>query len=1512
MALTGGAGILVGDVVSLSVGKRTYQIAVPHHSTDYIQGRIAATGRPYEHEMLAAMLTLLAPGELVVDVGANVGNHAIFLAAIGDLRVVAYEPNSDLTAALARSIDLNGLHGRVDVRSAAVGATPGRGVLTALNPANLGGQHVTPSDDGDFTVVALDLEALPAPVSALKIDVEGMELEVLQGAAELIGRDRPLIFVECQEVESFDQVGRWLVEHGYGYIATYNATPTHLFRPAHGVEGDLEFRSAALSRVAQWYRDSAKQRELAEELNSVRLKYRDLAHRNGKLKERVRVLGQTTQDAVARAKHEEANLRLSYDRARHEAVKYREMRDAHAKRAEALERRLALVNKNSDALQATVNRLRSGRALRTVRTLRAARSPRRLLLLPRDLWRVFRPVRQQLASRPVAARPQPGAKRPARHALGPSRLAADRIYHSAELLERSRSAEASSAGLRSALANGGRTRVAAIVDDFTRQSLALECDLRDLHPASWRSELEEFEPHILFVESAWRGESGTWHNTVPKFVKELEEVISWCRERGVPTVFWNKEDPVHFRTFLRTAAEFDHVFTTDLDMVNKYRALLGHERVRYLGFACQPRIQNPIEVTDRKEALVFAGGYYLRYKERMRDLKEILNGVSDVMPLEIYDRMLGTTLKEYAFPAEYARYIVGTLAPSEIDVAYKGYRYALNLNSVKSSQTMFARRIYELLSSGTLTVSNYARGLSNVFGELVPMSDSEIGARALLTRLVEDRDRADKLRVMGLRKVHSKHTYADRLAYVLDVASGRPLTSREFVVTAVFPVASVDEVKWAREVAATQRGVRLETMFVTDDPAARGELEDTESVVLSSDVAGAMSLGDLVGDSSGIALLDPRDWYGDFYLLDLALACQYSDAAVIGKADHFALKDGALARVSEGSEYRATTGLDPRRSLVRTSAGREVPCSMLFRGGGSGLGEVAQLAIHRFDYCRDGAHLGPEVIAELSGDLSIDTGLDDFHQTAPPSLSGDRRFDETPTLPLDALRTPAGATGELTATPLAKGLRIDSCLGESAHEYLWTSGRLDCVSLWPDGTARVLMETGSQLDLEVALRFYDAGGQLLGSAVRPSDAPQLVPVPSNAREVSIGIRVKGPGRRVVWSIILGDVDFGPLAIPSKRDVVVVTDNYPAYGDLYRNGFVHRRVAAYGESGLTSDVFRLVDGATLAYREFEGVEVGAGGQDSLYRLLTGGAHDAILVHFLSPSMWNVIRHFQNTHRVVIWVHGSEVQPWWRRTFNFPNEEVLERAKVTSAARLEFWRGVIRELGGQTHLVFVSQYFADEVMEDLGVSIPAERVSVIHNPVDTSLFGYSVKSPDARRRVLSIRPYASAKYANDLAVAAVLELASRPCFGELHFRFVGDGALFDDTLKPLRNFPNVTIERRFLRQDEIAELHRDYGIFLVPTRMDAQGVSRDEAMASGLVPVTNAVACIPEFVDNACGYLAESEDHMGLAAGIERAFLHPEEFLQMSSAAAARVREQSGVDVVIPKELALIRANRRATV
>ena len=140
--------------------------------------------------------------------------------------------------------------------------------------------------------------------------------------------------------------------------------------------------------------------------------------------------------------------------------------------------------------------------------------------------------------------------------------------------------------------------------------------------------------------------------------------------------------------------------------------------------------------------------------------------------------------------------------------------------------------------------------------------------------------------------------------------------------------------------------------------------------------------------------------------------------------------------------------------------------------------------------------------------------------------------------------------------------------------------------------------------------------------------------------------------------------------------------------------------------------------------------------------------------------------------------------------------------------------------------------------------------------------------------------------------------------MEFTIIGDGPLFDETLQPIRGLPNVVIRREFLTQAEIAEEHSRRGIFLVPTRLDTQGVSRDEAMSSGLVPVTNAIPPVLEFADHSCAGLAAPNDPIGLADKLWEIVQSPELFHWRSAAAAERVRKQSANHIIIPRELALL--------
>ena len=295
---------------------------------------------------------------------------------------------------------------------------------------------------------------------------------------------------------------------------------------------------------------------------------------------------------------------------------------------------------------------------------------------------------------------------------------------------------------------------------------------------------------------------------------------------------------------------------------------------------------------------------------------------------------------------------------------------------------------------------------------------------------------------------------------------------------------------------------------------------------------------------------------------------------------------------------------------------------------------------------------------------------------------------------------------------------------------------------------------------------------------------------------------------------------------------------------------------------------------------------------------------MLVHFLDAEMWDVLSQFIDKIKVTVWVHGADIQPWYRRKFNISTPEQKEKAIELSDKRMAFWKSILNPMHSNMKLVFVSKYFAEEVMEDLGFRVPESSYEIINNPIDTELFKYRKKPAELRKKVLSIRPYASKVYANDLTVQCILELSKESFFDELEFRIIGDGVLFEETVKPLCKFDNVIIEQRFLNQREIAEIHKGYGVFLCPSRMDTQGVSRDEAMSSGLVPVTSDVAAIPEFLP--INHLrALPEDYLSLKEIIVNIYKKPDEFEMLSLSVSNEVKNKRSLIHIVEREVSLFK-------
>jgi len=1566
--------------VILEVDGASYTIVLPHAEIDYIQKKIATEKIPYEHVMLRDMASRLNQNSLVLDIGANVGNHTLYLASTTGCKVEAFEPNMELCEALNTSIEINGLRDNVTLHPVGVSDTRGSANFKELIPENLGAQSlkIEIGCSGNIPLIRLDDLQWNSPVHLIKIDVEGMEYRVLQGASELIKKYSPILYIEGLEESSFWKILSWLKKINYQYCKTFNATPTHLFRhvsdppTAIEIENYLQEKAGIIYR-ARWQEDSLrsqlhkvnlentrackkiveidekyqkretymrkrliKEKEIAKEIQRLQITKLDelqnsLDKNLAQYEQSMQYLIQTTQQSHAEIKSLQNQLQKS-------THKYHEVEQALLKLMQEQQEKNKQINMLRSQLR-TCN-LKYRQVTQQVGILKDEQKT----LMVRCAIRLNRILKTKMSLSDIYA--SLNIQRMLHGLVGKKNIETDSSPDQVEIHSESAKLISDDLQVKNLTYKLPQDiRVACIVDDLTFHSYNPECNLYQLTPKKWRSELEEFKPELLFVESAWFGKDGLWQNTVMYCCKELRDITEWCKKHGIPTIFWNKEDPLRFANFMATAKCFDFIFTTDLDCVQKYKFELGHDRVFYLPFGCQPRLHNPIEKYNRKDAFCFAGGFYGRNVERTHDLENFTRELSSWRPLEIFKRNSVIEHPDYMWPETYHQYIVGSLHPTEIDKAYKGYRYAINLNSVKQSQTMFARRIYELLASNTLTVSNFSCGLRCVFGDLVITSDNAAEIRQRLHALHENKLEA-RVRLAGLRKVMRSHTYADYFNYILQKVADKPPVSTlpKFVVlTAVSSFAEVEDI--AAHIERQKKVTLVLKLYLLNSSVSARKVHKFLSkksfkyIILSEKTIDGKKLSELADNPSDwIVGMLAGDYYGANYLLDMALGTRYSTAQVIGKSSkHFytTKKEIPIIELRDAEQsYCFVQKLAARCSMISASLAKAIDAKKWLTSLANWQYEFPeQLAIDPFNYCHTAPIEHWEKVSKEVDDLELYEGINfselshlsevtqakENIEVSNISLNGHQLvqlFLNNEFAPNSEHRYSDGEVKQLSNKMVrftidGTYLKVSSALPEDKFQYIYAKQEVsvqhlrNCLMLTDDAIIPLYLETGTGLNLLLTVLFLDAEGQRISHVFVSPNENHSLRLPAGTTYLRFGWRVYMKGDVDIKCLLFGKKITEPANILGQSNVLLLTSHYPSYDDLYRNGFVHSRVMAYRERGQQVDIFCLNKGRTIHWREFQDVDVISGSQSALHQMLASGRYRHVLVHFLYPNMWEVLKEFIDTIKVTVWIHGIEIQPWHRRKFNLESPEQQAKAKESSQARMDFWRGILQKAYTNLHLVFVSEYFANEVQEDLTIKLPADKFSIIHNPIDTELFNYIEKPVEQRNKILSIRPFASKKYANDISVRCIEYLArNKPAlFREMQIKIIGDGALFDSILEPLRDFPNVQIERKFITQQEIAQLHKEYGLFLCPTRMDSQGVSRDEAMSSGLVPVTNVVAAIPEFTDSSCAVLSPSEDYIAMAEGIIELYYNPAKFSELSKAAAERVRQQSSKTLILERELSL---------
>lgn len=205
----------------------------------------------YEHQTLELLLRLLGQAETYIDVGANIGLLSVpILMQRPEVRVISLEASPETLGYLRATRDNSPYLDRWSIVGCAAGASSGSTTFWAARPENgaFDGLKNT-GRGGDGRTVVVDIRTLDeiwrdngAPkVSLVKIDVEGGEAGVIQGARSLIERDRPVFVIEWS----------WL------NLPAYGIEPSHLLKlcreigyQAYAFPGLIEVGTTTILRLA--------------------------------------------------------------------------------------------------------------------------------------------------------------------------------------------------------------------------------------------------------------------------------------------------------------------------------------------------------------------------------------------------------------------------------------------------------------------------------------------------------------------------------------------------------------------------------------------------------------------------------------------------------------------------------------------------------------------------------------------------------------------------------------------------------------------------------------------------------------------------------------------------------------------------------------------------------------------------------------------------------------------------------------------------------------------------------------------------------------------------------------------------------------------------------------------------------------------------------------------------------------------------------------------------------------
>lgn len=677
---------------------------------EYIFSTIRNTKNFYEIEILKSWNRYLSSVNTILDIGANIGNHSIYWAQNENVtKIFAFEPLKSTFEILERNIKCNDIR-KVEIFQMGVGDKESFAKIDNQDPNNLGATSLRKIDyKTDIRIISIDdfLNDKNYSIDLVKIDVEGFEVLVLNGMFYTIKKYKPIIWVEVT-LETVKDVLDILNRHEY-YILDI-----------------IKFNILAIHKTKIGDFDPVSQETII--FNMLKNLSASWMYRN---------------KAISAEQHQK---------------KYLSKYLFEQQKCESLQR-------DQDNNKKIIHKLKKDlESYKSRKIVRFADKVLRIIYLSKKyfyliLYNTYSKIKRFKKITNLI------------HYIN-NRFNLINKEYALKTLYSSQSSNFPKKAHSIVNKKINDIKVAILCDEFTYNCFRYEFDAITFNPSNWPKIFEMEKPDLFLCESAWSGVDSIkrpWKGKIYSSTNfknenriELFSILDYCKKNNIPTIFWNKEDPTHYNdkihNFVDTAMKFDHIFTTAEECVPMYMDK-GHKSVHCLPFAGQPKLFNPIEKFTRTEDIIFAGSWYNNHNQRCIEMDEIFDSILDGgYNLKIYDREYGTNDPNRIFPDKYNIFTHPPVKFNHIEKVYKESKYGLNINTETKSKTMFARRVFELMLCNTLVLSNYSKGMDELFGDNVVFVDK--------TKL--NLSDSEEKREINLYNVLDNHTYSKRFEQILN------------------------------------------------------------------------------------------------------------------------------------------------------------------------------------------------------------------------------------------------------------------------------------------------------------------------------------------------------------------------------------------------------------------------------------------------------------------------------------------------------------------------------------------------------------------------------------------------------------------------------------------------------------------------------------------------------------------------------------------------------------------------